>query len=155
MSLVGSIAGLINSLVTKSYYPDLSDPMVIYPPPGLVCDGALDSEFVLTKVCAVGWCLAQLYMALPIMLGGEDAFNILGLFNAFCISALPLMTAPLMAILDSLNGQALNGKLMPATGDLIAVSLAYKAGTQAMAVTTRETSSAVRTCAIWLLKANY
>ena len=44
------------------------------------------------------WALAQLYIAFPIMLGGEDAFNLLGLFNAFCVSALPLMTGPLMKV---------------------------------------------------------
>lgn len=49
-----------------------------------------------------------------------------------------------MQCLDALNGQICEGGVctrVPATGDMIAVSLAWKAGQQAMAVTMRTSST--------------
>mmetsp|Transcript_22879 Transcript_22879/g.60127 ORF Transcript_22879/g.60127 Transcript_22879/m.60127 type:complete len:461 (+) Transcript_22879:191-1573(+) len=143
LTILGSFVGLYNSLTTYSYVPD-DDIVLEMGKPGLVCVGAMESPFILTKLCAAMWALAQLYIAFPIMLGGEDAFNLLGLFNAFCISALPLLTGPLVKCLDALNGQICEGGVctrVPATGDMIAVSLAWKAGQQAMAVTMRTSST--------------
>ena len=37
----------------------------------LICEGAFDSEFMLTKVCAVAWALAQLYLAIQSCWVGE------------------------------------------------------------------------------------
>jgi len=97
LTILGSFVGLYNSLTTYSYVPD-DDIVLEMGKPGLVCVGAMESPFILTKLCAAMWALAQLYIAFPIMLGGEDAFNLLGLFNAFCISALPLLTGPLVKV---------------------------------------------------------
>ena len=61
----------------------------------LVCEGGIDSPYLLTVVCSALWAAAQLYLAVPIMLGGIRTFNLLGLFNAFCLSAIPLLVRPL------------------------------------------------------------
>lgn len=111
----------------------------------LICEGAFDSEFMLTKVCAVAWALAQLYLAIPIMLGGENTFNLLGLFNSFCVSAIPLLVKPVTGILVTLNGQGCEPNAecvtFPTSGDLVSLSIAWKTGQLAMAVNMRETST--------------
>jgi hypothetical protein len=42
----------------------------------LVCEGGLDSEYLLTVICSVLWALAQLYLAIPILLGGINTCEI-------------------------------------------------------------------------------
>jgi hypothetical protein len=111
----------------------------------LICEGAFDSEFMLTKVCAVGWALAQMYLSIPIMLGGINTFNLLGLFNSFCVSAIPLLVKPVIGILTTLNGQGCEPNAecitFPTSGDLVSLSLAWKTGQLAMAVNMKETST--------------
>ena len=96
-------------------------------------------------ICSVLWAAAQVYLAIPIMLGGRATFNLLGLFNAFCISAIPLLVRPLANILQTMNGQGCvpdaECVLFPETGDLVGVSLAWKAGQLAMECNMRETTT--------------
>ena len=96
-------------------------------------------------ICSVLWAAAQVYLAIPIMLGGLATFNLLGLFNAFCISAIPLLVRPLANILQTMNGQGCvpdaECVLFPETGDLVGVSLAWKAGQLAMECNMRETTT--------------
>ncbi len=96
-------------------------------------------------ICSVLWAATQLYLAIPIMLGGLATFNLLGLFNAFCVSAIPLLVRPLANILKTMNGQACEPDsecvLFPSTGDLVGVSLAWKAGQLAMECNMRETTT--------------
>ena len=110
-----------------------------------VCEGGLDSPYPLTVVCSILWAVTQLWLAIPIMFGGINTFNLLGLFNSFCVSAIPLLVRPLANILKTMNGQncAPDAEcvLFPTTGDLVSVGLAWKAGQLAMESNMRETTT--------------
>ena len=43
---------------------------------------------VITKVLSSLWCFFQVYIAIPILLGGPSCFSLMLAFNTFCGSAL-------------------------------------------------------------------
>ena len=42
-----------------------------------ICEGVLDSDFLFTRVCAFIWSFAQVYLAIPILLGGINTCEVL------------------------------------------------------------------------------
>ena len=69
--------------------------------PGVVFDPAVAES---TKWCARAWALFQVYLGIPIMLGGTNNFTLMLFFNAFSIAGLPLLAGPIKLVLKWLKG---------------------------------------------------
>ena len=86
------------------------------------CDDGVFDENNSTFIKFLGFLfvLGQFYCAVPLMIGGADAFPLLVLINAFMIFAVPLLVAPLTAFVDALNSEDADAQF--AAGDLTALT---------------------------------